>query len=144
MTQGREVWTLGEAWITVWCEVAGAKDGAALLTARYVRDLSLSERLDFSRKKQPGVGYETPVVDGIQNVFKMSKKYTSKTETDAISVASYLYWIEVAFVNPAYDGVTQVNDLHTLKHCTRITKNKQGQEVDPIEEELEYDVGESI
>jgi hypothetical protein len=144
MTQIREVWTLGEAWITVWREVAGAKNGAALLTARYVRDLSLSERLDVSRKGQPNVAYQSIVVEGMQNTFKMSKKYTSKTETDAVSVPSYMYWIEVSLVNPLYDGVTQVNDLHTLKHCTRIMKSKQGQEVDPIEEELEYDVGEIV
>ncbi len=136
----RQVWTLSEAWVTIWREVAGVKSGDALLEAAYVRNVSLSERPSIVRKQQPDVSQDSIVINGVQTTFQMSKDYLSKAETATITNFQYQYLIEVSMVNPKYDGVTQVDDLHTLHTCTLSAKSFAAQDDEVFEEEVEYDV----
>ena len=137
---GRPVWTLNEGWVTIWREVGGTKNGDSLLTARFVRGITLIERLTYVRKKQPGVSYETPVVDGTQHAFRLNKAYLSKVETDKVIVPSYLYWIEVSWEN---EEQLVADEMETLKHCQFVGVSKQGDDDGgEMREEIEYDVGE--
>lgn len=138
----REVWALAEAFITIWREVAGVKNGPVLLEAAYIRDVSLSERPNVVRKQQPDVSQDSIVVNGVQTVFQMSKDYLSKTVTEAITDFQLQYWIEVSMVNPLYDGITQVDDLHILHTCTPTAKGFAGEDNDIFEEEVAYNVAE--
>jgi hypothetical protein len=138
----REVWALAEAWITVWLEVTGAKSGNVLLAAKYIRDVSLSERPTVIFKQQPGVSQESPVVNSSRVTFQFSKDLLSKAETAAITDPTKQYWIEVSMVNPSYDGITQVDDLYQLKTCTMTTKGFQAQDNDMFGEEIAYNVRE--
>lgn len=138
----RQVWALAEAFITIWREVNGVKSGDALLTAKYVRDVSLSERPNIVRKQQPGVGFDSTVVNGVQTSFRLSKDYLSKVETTSITNFQYQYQIEIDLVNPLYDGITQVDDSIGLYTCTITTKGISAQDNEVFDEEVVYDVRE--
>lgn len=144
MATTREIWTLGEARVTIWKEVGGVKSGDALMDDRdadFLRNVSLSERLDVLYRGQPGVAFETAVVNGARTVFKMSKGHLSKAVLTAVTNKSYVYYIEVSLVNPVYDGVVLVNDLHTLQTCTVTDKGISASDDESFEEEITYNVG---
>ena len=136
----RELWALAEAWITVWREVGGARSGDALLEAKYIRNVSLSERPNIIRKQQPGSSWDSIVVNGVQTTFQISKGYLSMAETAAIANPEYQYQIDVYMINPKYDGIEQSDDLRILQTCTLTTSGFTGKDNDVFEEEVAYDV----